>query len=516
MEKKFYITTSIAYANATPHMGHAYEVVLGDIIARYKRARGVKTFFLTGTDEHGDKIIRAAQKVGMGPQLFVDGNVEKFKRLFDTLSISYDSFIRTSNKDIHWPGAQELWKKLLTAGDIYKGVYKGLYCVGCEAFVTEKDLVDGNCPNHDVPPESIEEENYFFKLSKYTTKIKESIEKDEFIIMPISRKNEILSLLKEGLVDISISRPEGKIPWGVPVPDEKGQMMYVWFEALVNYISALGFGRKDNENFKIFWPADIHVIGKDILRFHSAIWPAMLLSAGMELPKNIFVHGFITSGGKKMSKSLGNVVNPEDIISSFGSEALRYYLAREISPFEDGDFTEERFLEVYNANLANGLGNLVSRTLKMSEQYFDGNVSRRKDTDVPLKKTLATISGEEDVESFSIPYTINNTIFPEYYIKMDSFDVNSAADVVWGLIGTLDGYISDYEPFKLIKEDKDKTENIIWNILYGLHNVSLMLSPFMPETADKISVLLGASVDEEGIPISFQTKKVETPLFERK
>jgi methionyl-tRNA synthetase len=517
MSNKFYITTSVAYANAAPHMGHAYEAFLVDCIARYKRLRGVETFFLTGTDEHGDKIIRGAKEKGLGLQAFVDENVEKFKDLFEALDISYDFFIRTTDKKVHWPGVQTLWGELLAAGDVYKDKYSGLYCVGCEAFITDKDLEDGKCPNHGVAPEKIEEENYFFRLSKYTDILKEKIKSDEFKIFPISRKNEILALLEAGLRDVSISRPEGGIPWGVPVPNEKGHMMYVWFEALVNYISALGYGRDDNANFEKFWPADVHLIGKDIIRFHTALWPAMLLSAKLPLPKKIVVHGFITSGGKKMSKTLGNVVDPKDVVLEFGSEALRYYLAREVTPTEDGDFTMEKFLEAYNANLANGLGNLTSRVLVMAQQYFNGEVLRGSGTDVPLKKKLETVSEVEEIEGFSIPHIVQNTLLPKYFEYMDNLVINKAADVVWELIGTLDGYITDYEPFKLIKEDKKRTENIIWNLLYGLVFVSKMLEPFMPKTAKEINVLLGGiSFDDKNEPMLFNIKVPESQMFARK
>jgi methionyl-tRNA synthetase len=516
MKEKFYITTAIPYANAKPHMGHAYEVTLADVIARYKRLRGAQTFFLSGTAEHGEKIICAAADAGMGPQAFVDKNVEEFLDLYGKLNISNDDFIRNSDKKRHWPGAQYLWTKLVESGDIYKKAYKGLYCVGCEKFITEKELVDGKCPDHDKAPKEVEEENYFFRLSKYQDRIIEILKNGEIEILPSSRVNELLSFAKDGLEDISFSRPEGAVPWGIPVPNDPTHMMYVWCEELSNYISALGFGREDDENFKKYWPADMHVVGKDILRFHGIVWPAMLLSAGLPLPKRILVHGMITSDGKKMSKTIGNVVSPYEYIEEFGADPLRAYLVREISPFEDGDFTKDKFLEVYNANLANGLGNLMSRTLKMADQYFDGTISRKLDTDVPLQRSFATVSGEETIQGFSIPYTIINTIMPEYYENMDSSKVNNAADVTWKLIGILDGYITDYEPFKLIKEDKDKTENIIWNILYGLYYVSLMLTPFMPETGDKIYNLLGVSLDDEGTPVSFSTKKIEKPLFERK
>lgn len=516
MGEKFFITTSIAYANAAPHIGYAYEVVLADMIARYKRMRGVPVFFLTGTDEHGDKIVRAAQKEEMGPQAFVDKNAAAFQELDALLDVSYDDFIRTSDKDRHWPGAQALWKAIAASGDLYKGVYKGLYCVGCEAFITEKELTGGKCPNHDALPEEIEEENYFFRLSKYAEKIKEKITSGELAIIPESGKRESLALCESGLLDVSFSRPEGAIPWGIPVPDDQGHMMYVWCDALANYISALGYGRETDGRFKTFWPADAHILGKDIMRFHAIIWPAMLLSAGLPLPKTILVHGFLTSGGKKMSKSLGNVIDPRAFAQKYGTEALRYYFAREISPFEDGDFTEEKFLEVYNANLANGLGNLVSRTLKMATQYFNGEVVRRKETDVPVKRSYATMGGGERIEGFTIPYMVRNTFLPDYFAKMDAFKINQGADVVWALIAALDGYVTDHEPFKSIKEDKEKTENIIWNLLYGLFYVAYALIPLMPRTAEKIFVLLGAVLDENGAPVSFRPTAPESPLFLRK
>ena len=516
MKEKFFITTSIAYANAAPHIGYAYEVTLADIIARYKRMRGFETFFLTGTDEHGDKILRTARDAGKAPQVFVDENVKKFEVLHELLAISYDYFIRTSDKKNHWPGAQALWQKLLVGNDLYKGVYKGLYCLGCEAFITEKELVDGKCPNHNIAPEKIEEENYFFRLSKYGPAIQKAIESRELNIIPESRAREVLSMMKEDVRDISFSRPERDVLWGIPVPNDQKQMMYVWCDALSNYISALGYGRTDNEKFKRFWPADMHMIGKDILRFHAIIWPAILLSAGIPLPRQIFVHGFITSGGRKMSKSIGNVIDANEFITEFGSEAVRYFLAREISPTEDGDITRENFTAAYNANLANGLGNLISRTLQMATQYFGGVISKQKGSDTPLRGKLETVSGQGFTESFSIPYVIHNTVLPEYFNHMDAFRINAGADAIWKLLGLLDGYITDYEPFKLVKTDKEKTENIIWNLLYGLYHIAYMLDPIMPKTAEKIFEHIGASVDEHNVPISFSAKNVSEPMFKRK
>lgn len=516
MENKnsFYITTAIHYANAGPHLGHAYEGVLADIVARYKRGRGISTYFLSGTDEHGDKILRSAKKAEMGPQAFVDQNAQKFKDLYRDIELSNDDFIRTSDKNMHWPGALAMWKLLDKNGDLYKATYRGLYCVGCEAFKTEKDLVDGKCPDHDAVPDTIEEENIFFKLSKYTDQIIKLIETDTIKIIPESRKQDMLGVARAGLEDVSFSRPERDILWGIPVPGNEGQNMYVWCDALSNYVSALGFGTDDDAKFRQFWPADAHIVGKDILRFHALIWPAMLLSAKLPMPKSLWVHGMITSGGKKMSKSIGNVVDPNEYINQYGADALRYFLAREIPPFEDGDFTKGKFIEIYNANLANGLGNLVSRTLAMAQQYFDGVITRRLSVDIPLLVRRGTLSGEEKVAGYSIPYTIEHVILPEYTQKMDRFDVQQASDEIWKLIGLLDGYITDHEPFKLIKKDRDTTENILWNVMYGLHKMMDMIEPIMPETAEKIRTAL--DVDEvDGEVKGFNSIMLEAPLFAR-
>lgn len=516
MQEKFYITTSIAYANAAPHMGHAYEAFLSDVIARYKRMEGFDVFFLTGTDEHGVKISRAAERGGLGPQAFVDKNAKEFTDFYTSLGVSYDGFIRTSDKDQHWPGANALWQKLSDAGDIYKSKYIGLYCVGCESFVTEKDLVNGLCPNHNTQPEKIEEENYFFRLSKYAEQVKSLIEKDELRIIPETRKNEILSLFNETVPDVSFSRPQGSIPWGVPVPGDTAQVMYVWCDALANYISALGYGGVSIENFSKYWPADVHVIGKDILRFHALFWPAMLLSAGLDLPKEILVHGFITSEGKKMSKSIGNVIDPKEYIEKHGQNALRAYFAREISPFEDGDFTEVKFLESYNANLANGLGNLVSRTVKMATEYFGGSIKNCAEIEVPLKRRFETVSGVEETSGSPIPFAISSEILPKYHEHMDRYEIHKATEVLWGLMKRLDGYVTDYEPYRLIKTDKDKTEAVLWNLLYGIHYVANMLYPIIPEGSESIRRIVGAKISEKGEIDSFSVTSVDKPLFLRK
>jgi methionyl-tRNA synthetase len=377
---KFYITTAIDYVNAKPHIGHALEKIQADVLARYHRAKGDDVWFLTGTDEHGTKNFRTAEIAGKTTQEFVDENSEYFKNLKDVCNLSWDDFIRTTDKNRHWPGVQKLWNKIYEAGDLYKKKYQGLYCVGCEAFVTEKELVDGKCPIHKKEPEKLEQENWFFKLSKYSKEIESKIKNDELKIIPESRKNEILSFLKSGLEDISLSRPKNYLSWGIPVPNDPDQVIYVWYDALSNYITAIEYA-EESEKFKKFWPADLHVIGKDILRFHAAIWPGMLLSAGLPLPKSIFVHGFITVEGEKMSKTLGNIIDPAELSQKYGSDAVRYYLLREISTYEDGDYSKKKFEERYNADLANGIGNLVSRVATLGERITPVEFDFEKDID---------------------------------------------------------------------------------------------------------------------------------------
>lgn len=499
---KFYITTALPYVNAPPHIGFALEAIQADVIARLKRLEGKDVYFLSGTDEHGAKIARAAEKVGISVKDFVDGNAGKLKKLLEALHISNNDFIRTSDQARHFPGAQALWKKIEEKEDLYKATYKGLYCVGHEAFITEKDLEDGRCKDHGAAPEELEEENYYFRLSKYTDQIKNAIESEKVKIMPEGRKNEILSLLNEGLQDVSFSRPSKDISWGVPVPGDATQTMYVWYDALSNYISALGFGSGDESKFKTYWPADIHVIGKDILRFHAAIWLGMLLSAGLSLPKGIFVHGFITSGGKKMSKTIGNVVDPFDIVERFGADALRYYMLREVHPFEDGDFTQEKFIEVYNANLANGLGNYVSRVSKMIETYFGGELGKPAETllsAVPFQMSAKFLrpptAQDRAIETFSVLFSIENYIAPQYAAHAKEHHFPRAMDVIWGLLGELDSYIQIYEPFKLIKMDKEKTRAVLWNAAYGAVVIADMLQPFLPDTSKKIFDIFGVTAE---------------------
>lgn len=468
---KVYLTTPIFYPNANLHVGHAYTTTLSDIIARYHRLRGEDVYFLTGSDENTQNLVEAARREGKDVPEFLDGIIGNFKSLFERLNISYDQFIRTSDREAHWPGAQLLWRKLDAAGDLYKKAYEGLYCVGHEAFVTEKDLVDGKCPDHGTVPEHLKEENYFFKLSKYTSTIKEKIENGELEILPSSRKNEILSLLSEGLDDVSFSRPKNAAGIGVPVPGDDSQVMYVWCDALANYLTALGFGREDDELFKKFWPADVHVIGKDILRFHAAIWPGMLLSAGLPLPKKLLVHGFITSGGKKMSKTLGNVIDPVALLDEYGTDAVRYYLARHVSPFEDGDLTAEGFKEVYNGELANGIGNLAARIMTLAETHLAEPIARPEPKGFPAAYTEA----------------------------LGAFEVNRALDFVWAEIRKLDQKITATEPFKLVKTDLEAGKTLIAELATELYVIVRMLNPFMPATNETLKQAILANKKPENL-----------------
>jgi methionyl-tRNA synthetase len=432
---------------------------------------GEETYFLTGSDENAQTVVRGAEKAGRSVKEFTDDLIEEFKSLFKQLDISYDQFIRTSDEQAHWPGAVALWEKLGASGDLYKKEYEGLYCIGHEAFITEKDLVDGKCPDHGTAPERLKEENYFFRLSKYTGIVKEKIESGELEVLPHTRRNEILSLLGEGLQDISFSRPKAKVPVGIPVPGDESQVMYVWCDALTNYISALGYGR--GEEKMSFWPGT-HVIGKDILRFHAAIWPAMLLSAGLALPKTILVHGMILSGGRKMSKTLGNVIDPQELLEEYGTDAVRYYLARHISPFEDGDITRESFKEIYNGDLANGLGNLVARVMQLAQTHLE-------------KGTRPEATG-----------------FPQEYTgALERFEINRATDFVWAQIQKLDQKITETEPFKLIKSDPEAGKKLIFDLTQELYLIGRMLNPLMPSTCEKIKTTVK------------ENKKPET-LFPRK
>lgn len=461
--KKFYITTAIDYVNGPPHIGHAIQKVWSDSIARYHRVRGERVWFLTGTDEHGVNIVRTAERLGTTPRALADENSAKFRKLREALDLSWDDFIRTSDRERHWPGATLLWRKLVAAGDIYKKQYRGLYCAGHEAFVTQKDLVDGTCALHGKEPEVIDEENYFFRLSRYTTPIRKAIETDALRIVPETRQHEILALLRDGLEDVSFSRPTKSVSWAIPVPGDPDQTMYVWCDALTNYLSAIGFGR--NDEWQQWWPADVHVLGKDNLRFHAAIWPGMLLAAGLPLPKVVLVHGFVTVNGQKISKTIGNVVDPFALVKQYGTDPVRYYFAREISPHEDGDFGESKLIERYNGELANGLGNLVARVATLGEKVSPLVLNFPQDLLPNVRDAI-------------------HAAFRNYEETFASFRLNEALAEVWRLIGFTDRYLNAVSPWAV--SDPAEFRKIIVNAAYLVSTVSNLLRPFLPETADKI------------------------------
>ena len=500
-KNKFYITTAIAYVNAPPHLGHAMEFIETDAIARYKRMMGVDAYFLTGTDEHGVKIYNTAKKEGIETQALVDKYAQTFKNLKGILNLSNDDFIQTSDKERHWPACQLLWKKLVEKGDIYKKEYEGKYCEGCEMFMKETELVDGKCPTHKKEPVLLKEENYFFKLSNYSEKIVKLIESKELKIVPESREAEFLNIAKDGLMDVSFSRPRNVLPWGVDVPGDPNQVMYVWCDALTNYISAIGYA-ENTEQFKKYWPVDLHVIGKDIVRFHAGYWIGMLLSAGIELPKSIFIHGFITHNGEKMSKTTGNVVDPIEVADKYGTDALRYYLLREIPVGRDGDFSDKLFVERYNSDLANNLGNLVNRIYSL--------ISRNEIIDFTFDK-YSDLYKEKVDETWK-----------KYTSDMDEYDLHEAIFHVWRLVDFANKMMEDEKPWALLKDNPEKGRAVLCNLLEVLRHISIMISPFIPEASTKIRRQIGLpnEIDSEkengwGVVIGWQKLGEQEILFPR-
>ncbi len=477
MEKR-YVTTAIYYANGAPHIGHALELVQADAYARWYRQQGARTFFQTGTDEHGAKIARAAEKAGMPPQQFVDSIAAQFAALKEPLMLSWDRFFRTTDRVAHWPGVQEIWRKLEERGDIYRRKYRGLYCVGHEAFVTEKDLVDGKCVDHGEAPEIIEEENYFFRLSRYGKEIQRAIASDEMRILPAGRKEEMLAFLSRGLEDVSFSRPRKDLAWGIPVPGDESQTIYVWADALTNYLSGVGYPR---EEFREWWPADIHFIGKDILRFHALIWPGILIAAGLPLPRNIFVHGFLTVEGKKMSKTLGNVIHPAKLVEEYGVDAVRYYLLRSVPSGEDGDVSKERLQHLLKGELADGLGNFASRVCALAGR--EGTLKVEK-LDASLKKIL------------------DNTR-KEVAAKMNQFQIHEALGIIWKAIQEGDIYINRNAPWK----SRDK--KVIAMLVVLLSEIAQLVAPFLPKTSASIR----AAIHLDGDAL---TAKPLAPLFPKR
>lgn len=458
--KKFYITTPIFYINDKPHVGHAYTTIAADTLARYHRLLGNETFFLTGTDENSQKTVQAAQKEGLDPQTYADKLAGRWQETWKKLNISQDDFIRTT-ENRHKVVVQKFYNQILEKGDIYKGKYEGLYCVGHEAFINETDLENGVCVDHKTKPEKIVEENYFFKLSKYQDQLLKLYQDQPNFIQPNFRKHEIINFVKSGLEDISISRETVK--WGIPTPNDPSQVIYVWFDALINYLSA---------SQKEFWPPDLHIVGKDILRFHTVIWPAMLLSAGYPLPKKVFAHGFFTIDGVKISKSLGNAIDPVQLSEKYGNDALRYYLLKEIPFGNDGDFSFARLKEVYNADLANGLGNLVQR--------------------------VATLALKVGVNPQEIKADNNLKEIDSY---LENLAFKDALEFIWTKIAKVDQSIDQEKPWDLVKTNPEKAKPFLTTWIKNILAITALLEPFLPETTTKIKAKFAENTVQVGSPL---------------
>jgi methionyl-tRNA synthetase len=480
MAQKFYISTAIHYVNDVPHIGHMYENIVADVIARHRRRMGDDVWFLTGTDEHGQRIERSAAKQGILPIELADRVVADHHRLWKKLNISYDDFIRTT-EGRHRVGVHELIRRMLERNpdDIYLGEFQGWYCPNDETYFTEKEVTDAKCPNGH-PLERAREQNYFFRLSRYQRLLLDFYKKNPGFVLPQTRFNEVIAFVESGLRDLSVSRTT--IRWGVPWPGNPDHVIYVWLDALTNYISALGFGSGDHEKFDRYWPADLHLIGKDIVRFHAIYWPAFLMSAGVEPPKRVFGHGWWLRDNQKISKSVGNIVRPENIVDDFGADAFRYFVLREMVFGQDQNYSDEAFVARYNADLANDLGNTMSRTLKMSESYFGG-------------KTPPTSSDDNDLIRAA------RELAPEFLRAMDEYAFQRALDNVWRLLVAVNGYIVANEPWKKFKESgSDATlSRVIWNALESLRISWVMLAPFMPTLTRDALARLGGDPDQIGV-----------------
>ena len=477
MKEKYYITTAIAYTSGKPHIGNTYEIVLADAIARYKRSQGYDVFFQTGTDEHGQKIELKAEEAGVTPKEFVDNVSAEIKRIWDLMDTSYDKFIRTTDED-HERQVQKIFRKLYDQGDIYKGYYEGLYCTPCESFFTESQLVDGKCPDCGREVQPAKEEAYFFKMSKYADRLIEYINEHPEFIQPVARKNEMMNnFLLPGLQDLCVSRTSFK--WGIPVDFDPKHVTYVWLDALTNYITGIGYDADGNstEQFEKLWPADLHLIGKDIIRFHTIYWPIFLMALDLPLPKQVFGHPWLLQGDGKMSKSKGNVIYADELVNLFGVDAVRYFVLHEMPFDNDGVITWELMVERMNSDLANTLGNLVNRTVSMTNKYFGGTVTDKgvaEEVDADLKRVTEETSGKVDA-------------------KMEDLRVADAITEIFNLFKRCNKYIDETMPWALAKEEdkKDRLETVLYNLITSISEGAKLLAPYMPETAEKILAQLG-------------------------
>ena len=478
MKEKYYITTPIYYPSANFHIGHCYTTIIADSIARYQRLKGKDVFFLTGTDEHGQKIENKAKEKGVTPKEYVDEIVDNAKDLWKSLGISYDKFIRTTD-EYHEKAVQKIFDKLYEQNDIYLDKYKGLYCTPCESFWTETQLVDGKCPDCGREVNLVEEESYFFRLSKYQKRIEELYKNNPEFIKPESRKNEMINnFLKPGLEDLCVSRTT--FSWGIPVSFNPKHVIYVWIDALTNYITALGYLSDDDSLFKKYWPADLHLVGKEIVRFHTIIWPALLMALDLPLPKQVFGHGWLKIDGGKISKSLGNYKDPREYIDKYGVDAVRYYALREVSFGSDGNFSEEALIARTNADLANTLGNLLNRTIAMTNKYFDGVISNSK------------VNEEIDTELINKASNLKSVVDK----NMEKLYISDALEEIFNFLRECNKYIDDTTPWVLAKEEKqERLQTVLYNLLESIRISSVLLTPFMPTTTEKIFKQLNTNLN---------------------